>query len=99
MGPQPDPGPFLGLAKNATRISRAEPSGGDVVFLGCRRPPEPANGRFDHGQLFDTTRSRRVRIGAWVFRHKVLDAIEQVPNDIAAWIPEWAELPKAIDTT
>jgi hypothetical protein len=36
--------------------------------------------------------------GAWAFREKVLLGIQQSPDDIGAWLPEWGELQRAIDS-
>ena len=36
---------------------------------------------------------------AWSFRDKVLDGIEMSPDDLGAWLPEWAALQRAIDNT
>ncbi len=35
--------------------------------------------------------------GAWAFRERVLDGIDQSPDDVGAWLPEWGALQRAID--
>lgn len=45
----------------------------------------------------DTWLKNNSLIGGWAFREKILSAIQRSQEDISTWLPEWAELRKAID--